>query len=195
MQTSEGAPVSTRTIDVAASRAAATTRPRPHDPRRSPFSTGMGTASGLDRQTSKVSFSAVSSAVATAARRVHAGLPLDDRETDTVRKVQSVLNAEAHALRESASRSRIAGSYTSYSFAQVTHSALNSGRRRKRVKAEDAAAGLEALASDIERMLTAAQTDARTAAERVASVFSRISGSLLTELGIPGDSLGGRRRA
>jgi hypothetical protein len=165
-------------------------RPAPLGP---PFTTGMGAASGVDRQTAKVSFSALSSRVASAARRVAANLDLDAREKEALLQVQTVLSSEADSLRQVGSRPRQPDSYASYSFAQFTHTALTAGHRRKKIKLEEAASNLEDLARDIGAMLAGDVVEAKKAAAKVSAVFSRVSTTLLAQVGSPGDTLGGRR--
>jgi hypothetical protein len=167
-----------------------------------PTSVAAGAAS-IRRDTEEIRLANLAARVAAAGRRILTRGSLDEhRDLPVLRAAQRLLQAGAATLSDD-----VTPNYSdvvqqeSYTLARITHSALRiqtaqPGRTSETNRRLATARELRELADDIAVLLDpeAKTGDLRSAAHNVSKVFSRISATVLRELGRSGDSTGGRNQ-
>jgi hypothetical protein len=159
------------------------------------------TASPLGRETEELRLANLAARVAAAARRVARGKRLDpQRDESVLAEIEQILRTGAASLDGDSSElsGYRASRQTSYAFARLTNSVLNTPPRRpdghdELTTRRAAAQTLRELADDVRDLLVSSD-DPRSVvptAQRVEMTFNRISSNVLSSLGRPGDSLAG----
>lgn len=163
----------------------------------------VATASPLGREIENLGLASLAARVAAAARRALAGLGIDPRrDTKVLESAETLLRTGAAVLRGDSvpPTADETSRHESYAFARITHSALShrtarpdgldDARRR-----EATAKALLELADDL-RILRTEPADSpavESSARELSNVFGRISTNVLSNMGSPGDSIGGTK--